>query len=114
MFKHLAVLLLSVGIASPAMAGDVATIDARSEASAQQSYERMFNGLPEDKRMELQMAIIQLNMDGVGSASEMLADPELRNPGIKRIRARVAGMNVDQIIAEAAKVTSVRLVAPDH
>lgn len=112
MSKHLAVALVAAGIACSALAQDSVTIDAQSEESAQRTYEQMFQRLPEGKRMELQMAILQLNMDGVGSASEMLADPELRNPGIKRIRARVAGMSADQIIAESKKVTSVRLVVP--
>lgn len=112
MLKNLAVAFFAAGIACSALAEDTISIDAQSEESAQHTYEHMFHQLPKGKRMELQMAILLLNMDGVGSASEMLANPDLRNPGIKRIRARVAGMSADQIIAESKKVTSVQLVVP--
>jgi len=108
------VLLAALVAAFTAAAGEPTRIDAASAESAERSYEQMFWELPEAKRLELQMAILQLNMDGVGSASEMLADPELRNPRIKRIRDRVAGMTADQIIAEGKKVTSVRLMVPQR
>jgi hypothetical protein len=95
-----------------AFAAQPITIDASSEQSAQESYTKMFESLSDSKRIQLQMAILKINMDGIGSASEMMAEPELRNPGIKRIRNRVAGMTADQIIDEAKKVTSVKLVVP--
>jgi hypothetical protein len=99
-------------VSMAALAAQPVTIDASSEQSAQESYTKMFDSLSGSKRVQLQMAILLINMDGVGSASEMMADPELRNPGIKRIRDRVAGMTADQIIDEAKKVTSVKLVVP--
>lgn len=110
MFKQVIPALVAMLLAFSALAASPLTIDASSAQSAQASYERMFDALPTGQRVELQKAIILINMDGVGSAAEMLQDPELRNPGIKKIRARVAGMTAQQIIAEARKVKSVRIV----
>lgn len=87
-------------------------IDASSDKSTEQSYERMFESLDDDRRIKLQTAIIQLNMIGVSSAKEMLADPELRNPGPVRIQDRIAGLTAGEIIALADKTATTKIIMP--
>lgn len=84
-------------------------IDGSSDLTVQQSYTRMSDSLSQEQRTKLMMAIIQLNMIGISSAKEMLADPELRSPGPVRIKSRIAGLNSAEIIALAAKNPDVRV-----
>jgi hypothetical protein len=113
-FRKAALFVLASTIAFSAVAKPPITIDATTEASAQRSYERMTAALPKQRQIDLSMAVLKINMDGINSAAEMLADPELRNPGVARIRQRVAGMTAEQIIAEAEKVTSVQFSPPQR
>jgi TonB family protein len=76
--------------------GDARRIDGRTEATARESFEEMLQSLPEGLRMQLQTAVLQLNLEGVGSASEAPKDLS-----IARIRAKVDGMSAVQILAAA-------------
>lgn len=87
-------------------------IDASSDNSVKQSYKRMNNSLDRVGRVELASAVVQLNMIGVSSAAEMLADPELRNPGPVRIKNRIAGLSAGEIIALANKTATVKVFTP--
>jgi len=96
-------LAISVGTAAdPAVAADQVRIDGSSDRAAQRSFEKMMLERDRDGQMQLAMAMLQINMAGVSSASEMLANPELRNPSVMRIRAQVDGMTAGEIIALAA------------
>jgi len=69
----------------------------------------MMGELDRDEQMALAMAMLQLNLAGVESASEMLANPELRKPSITRIREQVDGMTADEIVALAARSSDVTM-----
>lgn len=97
---------------SSAHAREEVRIDGSSDKSVEQSYERMLESLNHERRTELVTAIIQLNMVGISSAEEMLADPELRSPGPVRIKSRIAGLNSAEIIALANKSATTKILAP--
>ena len=85
-------------------------IDGSSEKRVEQSYARMRKSLNKDQQIMLMTAIIQLNLVGISSATEMLADPELRNPGPVRIKNRIAGLTSDEIIALANKTATTKVI----
>ena len=74
----------------------------------------MLAELRQKKQEDLQFAVLKINMDGVGSAAEMLADPALRSPSVARIKDRIADMTADQILVEADSVTSIQMVRPSQ
>jgi hypothetical protein len=85
----------------------VARIDASTPATAEASYKKMLGSLPQAKQMQLAVAVLTINMIGVSSAYEVVRSPELQAPSIVRIKDRVAGMSADEIIAYAAKNSTV-------
>lgn len=97
-----AVLLLATG----ASAAEAIRIDGSSDAKATATFNRMVAAGDPARRQALLMAMIKINMDGVDSASEMLADPKLRNPSIANIRQRLDGMTADEILALADGIES--------
>ena len=108
-----------LGIALAACAstgGDKATLtlDASSAAAAESSYKQMQRSLPQAKQVELAMAVMAINFIGVNSAHEVVNNPELQQPGVARIKDRIAGMSADQIIAHAAShsTTKVEVISP--
>lgn len=105
-------ILLAVMATGSLSAGEPTRLDASSDQAALNSFNLMLAELPRDKQEDLQFAMLKINMDGVGSAAEMLADPALRTPTIARIKDRVAGMTAAEIMAEADAVTSVEMVRP--
>ena len=105
-------LLLLAGLVASASAPAAprpVTLDARSDASAQRSYEKMMRGRSDAQKVALALAVMQINLEGVNSAYELAADPGLKELGINRIRERVAGMTADEIIALGERVSSVRM-----
>jgi hypothetical protein len=90
----------------------VARIDAATTATADSSYRVMLNQLPEPKQMKLSLAVLVINMIGVNSAYEVVNKPELQSPSVGRIKDLVAGMSADEIIAFAAKNSTVRIEVP--
>jgi hypothetical protein len=87
-------------------------IDGSSDKAVEQSYARMLASLKGDQQIELGTAVIQLNMIGISSAKEMLADPELRSPGPVRIKSRIVGLTAAEIIALAKRTATTRIVTP--
>lgn len=71
----------------------------------------MYESLDQKAQIELATAILKLNMVGITSAKEMLADPELRSPGPVRIKDRIAGLSSAEIIELANKASTVRIIA---
>jgi hypothetical protein len=99
-------------ITSFAQAREEVRIDGSSDKAVEQSYARMLGSLKGEQQIDLGTAIIQLNMIGISSAREMLADPELRNPGPVRIKDRIAGLTAAEIIALAKRTATTRIVTP--
>lgn len=91
-----------------AVSKETIRIDGSSDGSVEQSYKRMLNSLNQDRQMKLVMAILQLNMIGVDSAKEMLADSALRHPGPVRIKDKIAGLDSGEIVALANKTATVK------
>ena len=85
----------------------LARIDASTTATAEASYQKMLDSLPQAKQVQLAVAVLTINMIGVSSAYEVARSPELQAPSIGRIKDRVAGMSADEIIAYAAKNSTV-------
>jgi len=95
-------LLVMSAAAAQAIAGEPTRLDGSSDSAAERSFKQMMDAQEPDAKMQLAMAMLQLNMAGVSSAEEMMADPELRNPSIARVREQVDGMSADEIIALAS------------
>ncbi|MBW8368880.1 MAG: hypothetical protein K0M70_13600 [Arenimonas sp.] len=89
----------------------VTRLDATTVQSAQMSFQRMSEELPQNKKQELVMAMIAINLSGVGSAYDVVRNAELQSPSIGRIKDRVAGMTAEEIIAYAANVSTVKIEA---
>ena len=106
----LAVLLAAC--ATPEASRSVARVNASTAASAESSYKTMMSQLSESKQRQLALAVLALNMVGVNSAYEMVNNPALQAPSVGRIKDRVAGMSADEIIALAAKTSTVRFEIP--
>jgi hypothetical protein len=87
----------------------VARIDASTRATAEASYQRMHASLPQARQIQLTLAVLTINMIGVNSAHEVVNNPELQAPSIGRIKDRVAGMSADEIVAYAAKNSTVQI-----
>lgn len=103
-------LLALLLISSLAHAKPEFRIDSTSDKSVQQSYARMLGSLDNEGQAKLVTAIVQLNMVGISSAEEMLADPELRSPGPVRIKDRIAGLSSAEIIALANKTATTKVL----
>lgn len=103
------VAVLVAGCATPGTGPAVARIDASTTATAEASYKAMLGKLPQAKQMQLSLAVLTINMIGVNSAKEVVNNPELQSPTIGRIKDRVAGMSAEEIIAYAAKNSTVRI-----
>ncbi|MEP6907839.1 MAG: hypothetical protein ABI858_07670 [Pseudoxanthomonas sp.] len=113
MFKHLFITLAMVVICSCATSSPSAPLsvrlDATSDASAKQSFERMLDQASGKKKQELAIAMFKLNMVGVKSAYEVVASPELQSLSITRIKDRVAGITADEIIDLANRMSEVKI-----
>lgn len=68
----------------------------------------MLDSLSQDRQIKLVSAVIQLNLIGINSATEMLADPELRNLGPVGIKRRIGGLSSNEIIALADKTATAK------
>lgn len=82
-------------------------LDATSDSSAKNSFAAMAKALEPQKRQELLVAMIKLNLVGVESASEVVQNPALQSPSIVRIKDQVAGMTAQEIIDLAERTSSV-------
>lgn len=94
--------------ASAAQAAEPIRIDGTTDESARQSFAQMIAAASPEQVMVLQIAVFAIAMDGVGSAHELVARPELHSPSIGLIKDRVHGMSADEFIALAQK-SSVKL-----
>ncbi|MDE2036848.1 MAG: hypothetical protein KGI95_27600 [Pseudomonas sp.] len=115
MWKHLAVVVLSMamiaGCAAVATQEASVRIDSSSPQAAEASYETMMKGRSEADRQKLALAVLMINMQGAKSAYDVVNNPDLQSPSIARIREKVAGMTAEQIIELAAKNPSVHMEA---
>jgi hypothetical protein len=105
------VLVLCVGmVTTPAtFAREEVRVDGSSAEAAQKSYAQMSSQLDSQRRQDLTLAIIKINLIGVNSATEVAGNPELQEFGVQRIRAVVAGMTAEEIIKYANDHANVRV-----
>lgn len=82
-------------------------IDASSDATAEASFKAMLSELPNGKQQELLVAMIEINLEGVQSAYDIVGNPQLQRMSITRIKDRVAGMTAEEIVAYAETVSTV-------
>lgn len=109
--KRAAGCLLVAGLMFSAMAsaGEPLRLDASSDAAAEESFKRMADRLGAKRQQKLEIAILQINMIGVNSAYETVANPELRRVSVARIKDRIAGMTADEIIDFANRNSTVTI-----
>ncbi len=88
------------------MAKEAIRLDASSDAAAESSWERMVESVSAAKKQKLLVAMLQINLEGVNSAHEVVGDPELQRFGIARVKDRVAGLDADEIIALGGRASS--------
>lgn len=111
MLNRILVLLLASAllVACSAAPSKVVRIDARSQETAEASYRAMMDRLSPDQQFKLALAVLVLNMEGVNSVYDVLASPDLKSPSVGHIRAKVAGMNAEEIVALSTQVSDVRI-----
>jgi hypothetical protein len=109
-FGMASVLIALLLVSAIAPAQEMLRIDGSSDARVEQSYRRMLDSLDRDRQIKLVTAVLRINMIGVSSAREAIADPGLQSPGPVRIRDRIAGLTAAEIIALANKTAPVRTV----
>lgn len=117
MLKQFAPALFMVALvtacATPTGDGEV-RIDSSSHEAAEASYSAMMQDLSATQKQQLALAVFTLNMEGVESAYEVVGNPELQSPSIGRIKDKVAAMTADEIVALAARTSSVRIDVPEQ
>ena len=84
-------------------------LDATTVKSAERSFQRMADELPPEKKQQLAMAMLAINLSGASSAHDVVRNPALQSPSIGRIKDQVAGMTADEIISYAASVSTVKM-----
>ncbi len=104
--------VVALFLATGAHARQEVRIDATSDKSVEQSYKRMNESLHQEAQIELATAILKLNMVGINSSKEMLADPALHSLGPVRIKDRIAGLTAAEIVKLADKTSTVRIITP--
>lgn len=102
------IVICACGTTSTSENGPV-RIDATSDVTAEQSFARMLGQADREEQQQLAVAILKLNMDGVQSAYEVLADRELQSPSIARIKDRVADMTAEEIIELAEHTSDIKV-----
>ncbi|MBB1062007.1 DUF6694 family lipoprotein [Marilutibacter spongiae] len=103
---------LAIALAACAASGtrpDAPRLDATSDASAQSSFKQMIEALPGEQRIQLQLAMVAINLKDVKSAYEVVNDPSLQSPSIVRIKEEVDGMTAQEIIDYAAEVADMQM-----
>lgn len=113
MFKRI-VLLIALAVAcscTSVPAGKVHSVrlDATSDATAQESYEKMMRQSSEKQQQALAVAMLKLNMAGVQSAYDVVQNKDLQSLSIARIKDRVAGMTAEEIIVLANRTSDVKV-----
>ena len=96
--RFLAVLFISVLATGIACAKEPIRVDASSDAAAESSWKRMTESVTPAKRQKLMVAMVQINLAGVNSAYDLVANPELQSFGIAKVKDKVANLNADEII----------------
>ena len=104
--RFFAVLITGVLVAGSALAKEAIRLDASSDAAAESSWERMVESVSAAKKQKLLVAMLQINLEGVNSAHEVVGDPELQRFGIARVKDRVAGLDADEIIALGGRASN--------
>jgi hypothetical protein len=109
MMQRFAVMVLVLSFAAAVHAREPLRLDGSSAQAAESSWKAMTDSVSDAKKQKLLVAVIKINLAGVQSAHEVVADPGLQNLGIARIRAKVSGMTADEIIDLGERVGTVRI-----
>ena len=112
LLMSLALAFLLSCCATAGSTGQTPRIDATSVATAERSFREMMDALSPDKQHQLALAMLALNLGGVSSAYEAASNPELQSPSISRIKDDVNGMSAEEIIALAARTSTVKFETP--
>ena len=108
-FATRCLLVVGLAVSTLASAGEPLRLDASSDTAAEESFKRMADRLGAKQQQKLQIAILQINMIGVNSAYETMANPELRKVSVARIKDKIAGMTADEIIDFANRNSTVKI-----
>lgn len=103
------ILACTLCLAICAYADEPVRLDATSSASARESFGKMMDQSDARQRKALAIAILRINMEGVGSVQKAMADPSLQAFGVERIKDKVAGMTAAEIIALGERSSTVRI-----
>lgn len=117
MLKEMAAAVLSLALVAGCAATGVreaVRLDASSAEAAEASYKAMMRGRSPAEQQKLALAVLTLNMQGVKSARDVVANPALQSPSVSRIRDQLAGLTAEQIIDLAAKSKGVRVQAVEQ
>ena len=102
-------MVAALSLVGAACSAEPVRLDASSDAAAKKSFDRMEKNLSPKLQRELIVAMVKLNMVGVNSAYDVVANPELQSPSIVRIKDRVAGMTAEEIIDLADRTSTVKV-----
>lgn len=81
---------------------DALRIDGSSDDAMLASIRAISASLPDQQKVLLRAALLQLSLDGIGSLEEMQERFPDMNPKVEFLRERLDGMTVSEILAEAA------------
>lgn len=111
--KPVVAMLLLMVSASCVYASDTIHFDASSDTAAKASWDRMFDHASRDEQQKLLAAVVQINLAGVKSVSEVMSNPDLQSLSAVRIKDKIAGMTAAQIIDFANRIATVKIERPD-
>ncbi|WP_313493339.1 hypothetical protein [Stenotrophomonas sp.] len=107
--RFFVVLIIGVLAAGSALAKEPIRLDASSDAAAESSWKQMIESVSAAKKQKLLLAMLQINLDGVNSAYEVVGNPELQGFGIARVKDRVAGLDADEIIELGSRTSGAEI-----
>lgn len=93
----------SVGMTEPVR------IDGSSKISAERSLTRMLQAREPERRLELLLAILKLNLSGTESAYEVAVEPELATFSVAAIRHQIEGLTAEEIIGLAESKSDITI-----
>ena len=80
---------------------DAVRIDGSSDEAMHASVTLMLASLPDQQKVLLQTALLQLSIDDIGSVEELRERFPDMNPRVEFLRERIDGMTMPEILAEA-------------
>ncbi len=87
-------------------------IDSTSDKSFQKSLSTLMDSGTQKQKQKLLIALLRINLEGVGSATEMLANKDDLSLSGSKIKEKLHGLNYTEIIELSKNMQSVQVILP--